>query len=101
MRRDYIAQGDCLDLMRQLSDKSVDLIVTDPPYGKKADKGTNGFGSSKNRRYRGGGIRKSHQKKFLMRCSVLPRMWLSLEAIIFATSYLPLIAGFSGIRRGI
>lgn len=54
MRRDYIAQGDCLDLMRQLSDKSVDLIVTDPPYGKKADKGTNGFGSSKNRRYRGG-----------------------------------------------
>lgn len=54
MRKDYIAQGDCLDLMRQLPDKSVDLIVTDPPYGKKADKGTNGFGSSKNRRYRGG-----------------------------------------------
>lgn len=54
MRKDYIAQGDCLELMRQLPDKSVDLIVTDPPYGKKADKGTNGFGSSKNRRYRGG-----------------------------------------------
>lgn len=27
--------------------------MTDPPYGKKADKGTNGFGSSKNRRYIG------------------------------------------------
>lgn len=54
MRKDYITQGDCLDLMVELPDKSVDLIITDPPYGKKADKGTNGFGSSKNRRYRGG-----------------------------------------------
>ena len=25
--------GDCLELMRQMPDKSVDLIVTDPPYG--------------------------------------------------------------------
>ena len=34
--------------MKQLPDKSIDLIVTDPPYGKKADKGTNGFGQAKN-----------------------------------------------------
>jgi site-specific DNA-methyltransferase (adenine-specific) len=25
--------GDCLDVMRELPDKSVDLVVTDPPYG--------------------------------------------------------------------
>jgi len=25
--------GDCLELMKQLPDKSVDLIITDPPYG--------------------------------------------------------------------
>ena len=25
--------GDCLELMRQMPDKSIDLIVTDPPYG--------------------------------------------------------------------
>lgn len=30
-----IIQGDCLEYMRQLPDKSIDLIVTDPPYGKK------------------------------------------------------------------
>ena len=46
--------GDCLKIMRSMPSKSVDLILTDPPYGKKADKGTNGFGSAKNRRYGGG-----------------------------------------------
>lgn len=25
--------GDCLDLMKELPDKSVDLVLTDPPYG--------------------------------------------------------------------
>lgn len=40
--------------MRDLPDKSIDLTITDPPYGKRADKGTNGFGSAKNRRYGGG-----------------------------------------------
>lgn len=44
---------DCIEGMKQFSDKSIDLIVTDPPYGKRADKGTNGFGSAKNRKYSG------------------------------------------------
>lgn len=47
-------QGDCLELMKNIPDGSVDLVLADPPYGKKADKGTNGFGSAKNRRYGGG-----------------------------------------------
>ena len=28
-----ILQGDCLELMKDIPDKSVDLILTDPPYG--------------------------------------------------------------------
>jgi len=28
-----IIQGDCLEIMKQMPDKCVDLIVTDPPYG--------------------------------------------------------------------
>lgn len=48
-----IILGDCLEVMKDIPDNSIDLIVTDPPYGKKADKGTNGFGSAKNRRYQG------------------------------------------------
>ena len=43
--------GDCLEYLKTLKDNEIDIIITDPPYGKKADKGTNGFGCSKNRRY--------------------------------------------------
>jgi len=30
--------GDCLDLMREMPDKSVDLVLTDPPYGTTQNK---------------------------------------------------------------
>lgn len=46
-----LLHGDCLELMKNIPDKSVDITITDPPYGKRADKGTNGFGIAKNRRY--------------------------------------------------
>lgn len=36
--------GDCLDLMEEIPDKSIDLVLTDPPYGIKRDKGFEGFG---------------------------------------------------------
>ena len=44
-----IHNGDCLDFMRQLPDKCIDLVLTDPPYGVKMDKGFSGavgFGGS-------------------------------------------------------
>ena len=42
-----IIHGDCLDVLRQLPDKCVDLVLTDPPYGIKADRGV-GRGIKKN-----------------------------------------------------
>ena len=27
-----LRQGDCLELMKDIPDKSIDLVVTDPPY---------------------------------------------------------------------
>jgi len=36
--------GDCLELMNELEDKSVDLVLTDPQYGVNRDKGFGGFG---------------------------------------------------------
>lgn len=35
---------DCLEGMRQLPDKCIDLVLTDPPYGIGMDKGFEGFG---------------------------------------------------------
>lgn len=32
MDYDYIELGDCLELLKNIPDKSIDLIVTDPPY---------------------------------------------------------------------
>jgi len=34
--RDYIEQGDCLELMKNIPDKSVDMILCDLPYGTTA-----------------------------------------------------------------
>ena len=39
--------GDCLEILPQLEAGSVDAVITDPPYGIGAEKGTNGFGESK------------------------------------------------------
>lgn len=46
-----LMQGDCLERMKEIPTASIDLVLTDPPYGKRSDKGTNGFGASMNRRY--------------------------------------------------
>jgi site-specific DNA-methyltransferase (adenine-specific) len=32
-----VIQGDCLEVMKDMPDKSVDLVLTDPPYGIRAD----------------------------------------------------------------
>ena len=31
-------RGDCLELMRDIPDKSIDMVLTDPPYGTTACK---------------------------------------------------------------
>ena len=33
--------GNCIELMRELPDKSIDLVLTDPPYGLNFDYGVN------------------------------------------------------------
>ena len=39
-----LIRGDCLEVLRELPDKSVDLVLTDPPYGKQWSRGENGIG---------------------------------------------------------
>lgn len=33
MNYDYIKQGDCLELIQDIPDHSIDMILCDPPYG--------------------------------------------------------------------
>jgi len=37
--------GDCLEVMKEIPDKSVDLVLTDPPYGINVIGGSKSFGS--------------------------------------------------------
>lgn len=38
--------GDCLEIMKTIPDKSIDLVLTDPPYGiGKAELEDIGFGN--------------------------------------------------------
>lgn len=38
MKKIELLHGDCLELMKSISDKSIDLVLTDPPYGTTACK---------------------------------------------------------------
>lgn len=42
-----VTNWDCLEVMKTLPDKSIDLVLTDPPYWIKASKWVWWFGSSK------------------------------------------------------
>ena len=42
---------DSYEAIKKIPDKSIDLTFTDPPYGINMDKGTSGFGKSKNKTY--------------------------------------------------
>lgn len=42
MKSNYIAKGNCVDLMKELPDKCVDMVITSPPYFNLRDYGVNG-----------------------------------------------------------
>lgn len=52
---DKITLGDSYEIVKQIPDKSIDLIITDPPYGINMDKGMSEKGGlAKRRKYKGG-----------------------------------------------
>lgn len=53
-RKYQLHHGDCLDFMATLDDKSVDAVITDPPYGIERFK--KGFGTT---RFKGHGVEKN------------------------------------------
>ena len=55
--------GDCLEIMKKFPENSVDLVITDPPYGIKADKGVGGYGIGRYSRYEGNWDQKRPSKE--------------------------------------
>lgn len=49
MEVNQIIHGDCLSVMKSWPDNCVDLVLTDPPYGKKYARGKRGWGVCNNR----------------------------------------------------
>ncbi|AUO14782.1 DNA-methyltransferase [Priestia megaterium] len=47
MELNKIYQGDCLELMKEIPDKSVDLVIIDPPYQINQGKSGGAFGRDK------------------------------------------------------
>jgi len=43
--------GDCLEVMRSMPDKSVDAVITDPPYGMKLDTDYSGIDNGRGKKY--------------------------------------------------
>ena len=35
--KDVVIQGDCLEVMKTMADKSVDMVLTSPPYDNLRD----------------------------------------------------------------
>lgn len=42
LKLDYIEQGDCIELMKNIPDNSINTIITSPPYNKKGLNGVRG-----------------------------------------------------------
>jgi len=51
--KNKIICGDCLEVMKNIPDKSIDLVLTDPPYGVNQARGARKYGIGKTQRYKG------------------------------------------------
>ena len=82
MKQIELMHGDCLELMKNIPDKSIDLVLTDPPYGINADKGSAGFGVAKGRKYKGNWDKSIPPKEYFDEI-----LRVSKSAIIFGGNY--------------
>jgi site-specific DNA-methyltransferase (adenine-specific) len=95
-----ILLGDCLELMKEIPDKSIDLILADPPYGMGEDGG-------KFRDRKGGGhrilVKKDWDKKRPDKIYFKEIIRISKKQIIFGgnyfTDYLPVSRGWIYWRK--
>ena len=75
--------GDSYALIKDIPEKSIDLVIIDPPYGIDQANGTNGFGQSNNKRYDGNWDSFSPSKEFFSEI-----LRVGKTVLIFGAQYL-------------
>lgn len=71
MRTNVVYQGDCIQGLKLLPDKSVDCIITDPPYPMDTENGTNRFKFKVNKK----GSKESHLTDKNLNWFPTPHKW--------------------------
>ena len=59
-RYDVVLNCDCMDMMKSLPERSIDIIIADPPYGIKADENHNNLSGKKGFNKQSGTYKKYH-----------------------------------------
>ena len=78
-----LIHGDCLEKMKDIPEKSIDMVLTDPPYGINACNGVGGFGISRtDKHYMDKWDLKRPNKKYFDEI-----LRISKHAIIFGGNY--------------
>lgn len=102
---DYtLYHGDCLEFMKSMPDKSVDAVVTDPPYGIDiAKQGTVGVEvQAKLKEYEASNWDKERpEKNTLMKYKGFQKSKLFLEVIISLIIYRLVSVGLFGIKKSL
>jgi len=89
--KNKIIHADCLEIMKQLPDKCIDLVLTDPPYGINANNMT--LGSSGHKLMRS----KENWDAGIPANDVFDEMFrVSKNQIIFGGNYFPYLWNFAG-----
>lgn len=66
-----LLQGDCLELMKNIPDSSIDLIITDPPYKTITGGDSNGKNSVRPK-----GMLSGNRKLFTHQNDIKPEQWI-------------------------
>lgn len=92
-----ITLGDCFEVMKQLPDKCIDLILTDPPYGIKFGEYNRTNKTSSGVRYKANKYKNSNWDDSIPEDKIFLEMFrISKNQIIFGGNYFPILWQFGG-----
>lgn len=89
--------GDCLELMKEIPDKCIDLVLTDPPYGINFGEYNRTNKDCYGRRYKANKYKNSNWDSSPPTDNVFVEMFrVAKNQIIFGGNYFPILWGYGG-----